>query len=81
MEEIITVEDNRKKRRAKKRCCKINMPCAKFVTASIFSLSGLVIGTCLIFMYPQDTKLMPIGLSLVTGNISVWIKMPKYNER
>lgn len=82
MEDNITKIDEETMQHIKKpHCCKITMPCAKFVMASVFSLAGLAIGAALIFKYPNDVTLMPVGLSLVTSNIAVWIKMPKYNEQ
>lgn len=63
-----------------KGCWNVDRPCIKFLVAAGFSLVGLATGVAIIFAYPDNSTLLPIGLSLVTGNIAVWIKMPSYKQ-
>lgn len=61
------------------KCSNFSKPCAKFIVASVISIGTSITGAFLLFN--PSTTLVTIGASLLSANLSYWVKSPSMNEK
>ncbi len=59
----------------------VALPCLKFVIAAGLSISSFVIGCTMVITSKENDPLIPFYSSLITGAISVWVNVPRYDGK
>ena len=58
----------------------VNLPCAKFIMASLLTFSSFIFGCVMLGLNGTNDKLTPFYCGLITSSITFWAVPPSYKD-